>query len=126
MRACDVSGSGGVMSQQLGWAYDIGNFVVKNFRRPMVATMAIGVLSSSPRTSSEKLGQMVLGTRTNSIHISGSRDQLKVRMHWQGLRPAAGAKVDPECMDSVGDWSWVVFMFTSTGGHLWWHACNMA
>ena len=49
MRACDVSGSGGVMSQQLGWAYDIGNFVVKNFRGPMVATMAIGVLSSTSR-----------------------------------------------------------------------------
>lgn len=82
MRACNVSGSRGVscLSSSVSWAYDIGDSVVlggKNCRGSTVATMALGVPSSTSRSSSEKLGQVVLGAKTSGMHVSGFRAQLQ-------------------------------------------------
>lgn len=78
-------GPGGVscIGSSVSWVYDIGNSVVlggKNFRESTVATVALRVLHSTSRSSSEKLGQVVLGSRTCDMHVSGFRARLQVHM----------------------------------------------
>ena len=60
-----------------------------------MATVALGVPSGTSGSSSEKLGQVVLGARTSDKHVFGFRDWLQgprlMESTWTALGTGAGS-----------------------------------